>query len=138
MPGSLVLAARALRDTLRGFEPGLLSGEDCAAMAEELAATEKACAAAGARAAARAAACGAHREKGFLDAADWLARTTGSSTGEAKAAIETARRSRSVPRPKRRSSQESSLWPKLERSPGPKPSAPAPRPSCSGWRGMRA
>ena len=56
----------------------------------ELAATEKACAAARARAAARAAASGAHAAHGFVDAAEWLARATGSSTTEARAAIDTA------------------------------------------------
>src|SRR2546421_297646 len=34
---SLSVAARALRDALTGFKPSLLSGEDCAAAAEELA-----------------------------------------------------------------------------------------------------
>jgi hypothetical protein len=76
---------------LAGFEARLCSGEDCAAVVEELAATEKACAAARAAAAARAGECGAHRRKGFADAADWLARTTGTSTVEAKRELETAR-----------------------------------------------
>lgn len=42
------------------------------------------------RAAARAGACGAHRERGFADVSDWLARASGSSSGSAKAALDTA------------------------------------------------
>jgi hypothetical protein len=76
---------------LVGFDPGLCSGEDCAVVVEELAATQKACAAALALAAARAGECGAHRQKGFADAADWLARASGTSTGQAKAEMDTAR-----------------------------------------------
>ena len=36
-------AAQDLRAALVGFDPELLSGADCARLAEELAATEKAC-----------------------------------------------------------------------------------------------
>jgi hypothetical protein len=86
---SLVERARGLRESLRVFDAGLLSGADCAAVVRELALLEKACASAKARAAARAADCGAHREAGFADAADWLARASGSSTGAAKTALET-------------------------------------------------
>src|SRR5438477_7159696 len=85
---SLSVAARALREALSGFEPSLLSGEDCAAVAEELARTEKACAGVRAAAAARAAECGAHRRRGWSDGADWLAQVSGSSRGEARAALE--------------------------------------------------
>src|SRR5207237_7886975 len=84
------VAARALRDALTGFEPSLLSGEDCAAVAEELARTEKACAGVRAAAAARAAECGAHRRRGWSDGADWLAQVSGTTRGEARAALETA------------------------------------------------
>src|SRR5947208_3096236 len=86
---SLAVVARALRDALSGFEPSLLSGEDCAAVAEELARTEKACAGVRAAAAARAAECGAHRRRGWSDGADWLAQVSGTSRGEAKNALET-------------------------------------------------
>src|SRR5205807_4230167 len=81
--------ARAFRRAAAAFDPALLSGDDCAALAAELAATEKACGAARARAAARATACGAHRTQGFADPADWLARVSGSSRGEAQATIDT-------------------------------------------------
>ena len=80
---------KQLREALAAFEPELRSGADCAALVEELAATEKACAAARARAGARAAQCGAHRARGFVDAVDWLARTAGSSPGEARSALTT-------------------------------------------------
>jgi len=86
----IAAAARALRESLVDFEPELLSGADCAALAEELALTEKVCAAARARAGLRAADCGAHRQRGFADAATWLARSLGSSAGQARAALDTA------------------------------------------------
>ena len=91
VPSGLLAAASELRGAAAAFEPGLFSGADCAVVVEELAATEKACAAARARAAARAADCGAHRQKGFADAADWVARATGTSAVEAKTAMETAK-----------------------------------------------
>jgi hypothetical protein len=37
---SVLAAAAGLREALAGFEPGLLSGIDCARVADELAATE--------------------------------------------------------------------------------------------------
>ena len=91
MPDSLLSSIRALRASLSCFDPKRCTGEDAAALAEELAATEKACAAARVLAAARTAECGAHRQKGFADAADWLARTSGTSVGEAKTALATAK-----------------------------------------------
>ena len=84
---SPVATARALREELVGFEPERFSGADCATLAEELAHTEKACAAARARAAARAAACGAHR--GFGGANEWLGRISGTSAGQARQALDT-------------------------------------------------
>jgi len=91
VPASFLPTARALRAALTAFDPASSSGEDCAGLVEELAATEKACAAARVRAAARAAECGAHRRKGFADAADWLARASGTTAGLAKAELDTAR-----------------------------------------------
>ncbi|HEX6476083.1 MAG TPA: hypothetical protein VF005_02320, partial [Acidimicrobiales bacterium] len=89
MPTSpAVVAARALREALVGFEPEAYSGADCAILAEELAQTSKACAAASARAGARAADCGAHR--GFGDANDWWGRVSGTTAGQAKASLATA------------------------------------------------
>jgi 5-methylcytosine-specific restriction endonuclease McrA len=87
---SLRETTACLRQALAGFEPGLLSGADCAQLAEELAATEKACAAARLLAAARAVSCGAHQQRGFSDGAAWMARQVGSTTGQAREALGTA------------------------------------------------
>lgn len=56
--------ARSLRDTLAAFDAEALPADACADVAEQLAATEKACAAARALAALRAAGC-VHRRRGF-------------------------------------------------------------------------
>jgi hypothetical protein len=82
--------ARALRAALVSFQPTDWTGEDCAVLVEELAAVEKVSAAARVRAAGHAGSCGSHRERGFADVSDWMARATGSTTGSAKAALETA------------------------------------------------
>jgi hypothetical protein len=87
----MLAAAQGLRAALVGFDPAVLSGADCAALAEELAATEKACSAARARAAARAADCRAHRERGYGDAADWLSAVSGRGRAEARSELDTAR-----------------------------------------------
>jgi len=97
VPASLLTAARAFRAALTAFDPALSSGENCAVVVEELAATEKACASARALAAARASDCGAHRQKGFADAADWLARASGTSTVAARAEMDTARALNDMP-----------------------------------------
>src|SRR5687768_11776604 len=85
----LLEMARALRTALIPFEPDEYSGEDCAALAEELAAVEKVSAAARVRAAGHAGSCGAHRERGFADVSDWMARATGSTSSSVKTALET-------------------------------------------------
>src|ERR1700691_1645017 len=82
--------AALFRQACAGFEPELLSGADCAALAEELAATEKACGAARLLAAARAVSCGAHQNRGSNDGAAWMARQVGGTTGQARQALETA------------------------------------------------
>jgi hypothetical protein len=87
---SLVESVRGLRAALVSFQPEVYSGEDCAVLVEELAAIEKVSAAARVRAAARAGECGAHRERGFSDVSDWMARATGSTVGSAKTALKTA------------------------------------------------
>jgi HNH endonuclease len=86
----LVELMRVLRAALVGFQPEVFSGEDCAVLVEELATTEKVCAAARVRAAARAGACGVHKERGFADVSDWMARVSGSTAGSAKVALDTA------------------------------------------------
>jgi hypothetical protein len=82
-------SASQLRDLLAAADPELSAGVVCAEIAEELAATEKACAAARVRFAARAAHCGEHRKRGFIDAPSWIAQTIGSSIGEARAELAT-------------------------------------------------
>ena len=81
---------RGLRAALVAFQPESISGEECAVLAEELASVEKISAAARMRAAAQAGACGAHKERGFADVSDWMARVSGSTAGSAKTALATA------------------------------------------------
>ena len=100
MEQSLVELVRVLRAALVSFDPGVYSGEDCAGLVEELAAVEKVSAAARVRAAARAGECGVHRERGFTDVSDWMARATGSTAGSAKAALDTAAALESQPEAK--------------------------------------
>ena len=90
MAATVVEQAAALRAALAAFEPALLSGDDAAVVSYALALTEKACATAKARAGARAAQCRSHEREGFADAAEWLARMSGSTRGAAQAALETA------------------------------------------------
>ena len=94
---SVLEMTRALCTALISFRPDDFSGEDCAVLAEELAAVEKISAAARMRAAARADTCGAHRERGYADVSDWMARATGSTTGSAKAALDTVAALQSQP-----------------------------------------
>ena len=100
MAESVVSLVRGLRAALVSFQPEVYSGEDCADLVEELAAVEKASAAARVRAAARAGESGAHRERGFADVSDWMARATGSTAGSVKAALETAATLESQPEAK--------------------------------------
>ena len=86
---TLLELAAALRAAVAAFDPALVSGDDAAVVAEQLAVTEKACAASRARAAVRAAECRSHERRGFADAADWLARAIGSTRGAAEAAMAT-------------------------------------------------
>lgn len=90
MGKDLVKSVRVLRASLVGFQPEQDSGEDCAVLVEELATLEKVCAAARVRAAARAGSCGVHKERGFADVSDWMARAAGSTAASAKAALDTA------------------------------------------------
>jgi hypothetical protein len=93
----LLKLASAMRAAAAAFDAALISGDDAATVAEQLAVTEKACAAARARAARRAAECRSHERRGFAHAADWLARAAGSSVGEARAALATASAVESCP-----------------------------------------
>src|SRR3954447_16246076 len=90
MAARLLEQAAALRATLAGLEPALLSGDDAASLAQALALTEKTCAVAKARAGARAVQCRSHERAGFADGAEWLARMSGCTRGQAKGALDTA------------------------------------------------
>jgi hypothetical protein len=87
---NLVELMRGLRAALVDFQPELLSGDDCAGLVEELAITENVCGVARLRAADRAGQCGAHKERGFADVSEWMARASGSTAGAAKSALDTA------------------------------------------------
>jgi hypothetical protein len=82
--------AEELCREIAAFDPALCSGAGCALLAEALSKTEKACAGARSRAAARAVACGAHKQRGFADGPDWLAKQAGTSRSEARNDLETA------------------------------------------------
>ncbi len=88
MPAVQNLAEQLCR-ALADFEPGRYSGRECVQLAERLARAAKACETASVRAAARAAECGADRSPGDASVADWLARVSGSTTGQARSALET-------------------------------------------------
>ena len=90
MSSSIIAAAAALREALSGFDAGVFSGDDCALIAEELTTTEKACAAAARMAALRASECKSHQARGFNDAADWLAKQTGTTPGQARKSLRNA------------------------------------------------
>src|SRR5688500_6174749 len=87
---SLAESVDVLHAALVSFQPEMYSGEDCATLVEKLAGLEKVSAFARVAAAVRAGECGAHRERGFADVSDWMARATGSTAGAAKATLETA------------------------------------------------
>ena len=76
--------------------PGVSAGEVCAEIAEDLARTEKACAAARVRYAARAAECGEHRKRGFADRPSGWHDPQGRRLGEARAALGTVEGPRCV------------------------------------------
>ena len=90
MVDALVSMIEALQAALVSFRPEAHSGDDCAGLVEKLAALEKVTAFARVQAAARVGQCGAHRDRGFAEVADWMARATGSTAGAAKAALQTA------------------------------------------------
>lgn len=89
-PVELMGAAERLLALLSGFEPDELSTAWCAALAETLARTERACATARARAAARAVRAGEHRRRGFADGPGWLSAQTGTTTSKARSEMEAA------------------------------------------------
>src|SRR5436190_5554959 len=97
MSDTVLGAAASLRAALAAFEPGLLSRADSARLAEELALTEKACAAARLLACARAVAAGAHHDLGYRDGPSWWARQSGTTGTQARKTLETANRLQDCP-----------------------------------------
>jgi hypothetical protein len=97
MSPRFVSLASELREELATFDPEFWSGPEAAVLVEVFATTEKACAAAKARAAARAAQCGVHKDKGFADPEDWLARMSGTTTHQAREDLKTAERLEDCP-----------------------------------------
>lgn len=97
MSGAVRQAATALRRALAGLEAGTYSASDCATLAEELAATANACSAASVLLGARAATLGAHKARGFVDPASWMAHHAGTTTRQARQAMETAKGLEAVP-----------------------------------------
>jgi hypothetical protein len=87
-----VVSAASFRKSCAALDPELLSGDDCLALHDELAAAVKAGQAALLLIAARAVACGAYKQRGFNDGAVWMARQVGGTTGQARQALETAAR----------------------------------------------
>jgi len=75
-------SAASFRKSCTAFDPELLSGADCLALADELTAAVKAGEAALLLVSARAIACGAHKDRGFNDGAAWMARQVGGTTGQ--------------------------------------------------------
>lgn len=89
--------ADELVEELRVFDPPVWSGAQCAELVEVLARAETAIAVVRARAAMRAAECGEHRQRGFREPADWVARTTGSTPSAARTELETMKERASCP-----------------------------------------
>jgi hypothetical protein len=93
----VLAAVEVLCGEIAVFDPSLYSGADCVQLAEALSKAGKACAGATARAAARAVSCGAHKQQGFADGADWLAHRSGSSMAEARSDLKTGRALENMP-----------------------------------------
>ncbi|HVM07063.1 MAG TPA: DUF222 domain-containing protein [Acidimicrobiales bacterium] len=89
---TLVRAAEEFKRVVAAFDPALVASRECATAIEALVAVENACSGVRALAAARAAAGGAYRERGFADAGDWLASLAGTTTTDAKRALDLASR----------------------------------------------
>lgn len=90
MSAGFLSSVDAFVASLRDLQLESCTPDACVTIVERLARVEKVCAATRARAAARAATAGAHRSKGYANAAEWLARQMGSSSAEADRDIDTA------------------------------------------------
>lgn len=94
VPNAACIAAqvRAMCALVASVDAASLSAEECTTLVPVLAKGANALTAASAVVAARAVSLGAHAEAGVADPALWLARVQGATTGEAKGALELARR----------------------------------------------
>jgi hypothetical protein len=90
--GSFVEALDAFAVALEELEPGCFSPPRCAELVERCSRLGHALDAARLRFAARAAEARAYDASGYADASDWLAATTGSTSVQARAELELARR----------------------------------------------
>jgi hypothetical protein len=95
---SAVAALRArVAELAVELEPGLFHPRDAARLVDELAAIEKMVTSMKAMLAARVAETSVWREGGERSAAEWLAKTTGSTVGQAQSALDTAKRAEQLP-----------------------------------------
>lgn len=90
MSAAVLSEAHTFRRALREVDVTALAVESCVSLVEVLASVEKTAAALRARAAARVAVMGSRKIHSETDAAEWMARAMGSSTGAAKSLLETA------------------------------------------------
>ena len=90
MSVDLLPPAEAFVAALIGFDPRSCTPDECVELVEILARIEKICAAARARVAVLATTNGAHRNEGFANPAEWVARQTGSTSAEAERDLDTA------------------------------------------------
>src|SRR5256885_16277914 len=97
MSEGLLVSVDELLACLGEFEPRLYDAAACTRIVELLARVKNACDVAIASAGARAIECGAHRQDGCSRGADWLARKTGTSTGEVQRNLDTHQRLDELP-----------------------------------------
>jgi hypothetical protein len=88
---SLIVEISRFRARLAAVDAAALSGPEAMALAAAIASLANACVATRGRLASHAAACGAHREAGYADAAEWLSRVAGVLPNQARREIELAR-----------------------------------------------
>ena len=94
---ALDTAETRLDEVLAKLEPEVLDSRDAQALVERFASLERKAAAGKALVARRVAASGAWRSSGERTAANWMARATGTSVGQAWVCLRLPRRSRSCP-----------------------------------------
>lgn len=97
MFANVVEARELLESVLAQLEPDVLDARSAQRLVAEFSTMEKVAAAGKALAARRVADSGAWRKGGDRSPAQWMARTTGTSLGQAAAALETAERMRELP-----------------------------------------